>query len=498
MGWLDQTSGHADDLRRARDLQRGGRSAESARLLETVAATASLPPARADALVQRLGALINLGRAAEYRAAADAAWTAVQDLPDPYLRGHLHAYAAVAAHLQGTPDRGAAHLVGAERALGGVADPGEETAWAWHDLAVAASYLGFTGYALTALDRARQIGAGAGVPAEALAAPGIRLRSAVSLDHLGDTDGCLRALRDLAAEPARFAAAGTAGRVRPGSRAAYRYAAARRAALGDGPAPAAGDPGDTGDSVRVRDLRQLADVCADVAAGDPAAALARLDALAVSPETLGPAEPARLRGLAHAAAGDHAAAHAADRLCVRLATAGVDRLREGYLEGVAARLDLDGARGGGRGAEALTDPLTGLPNRRFLERYVSTMLARGERAAIGVCDITGFAALAAAHGGHVGDLVLQRFAAVLNRVMRSGDVVVRYGGDEFVVVLPGAGAGQAADVSRRITDAVAAQDWAVLAPGTPIGVTVGWADGTATGRGLTDALAAASARRPAA
>src|SRR5215212_2356612 len=212
MRWLDQTGDHAGELRRARDLQRDGRSAESARVLEAVAAAATQPLARADALVQRLGALINLGRAAECAAAADAAHAAVHDLPDPYLRGHLHAYSAIAAYLQGTQDRAASHLVQAERALSGVDAPGEETAWAWHDLAVAASYLGFHGYALTALERARELGATAGIPAGSLAAPGIRLRGAVALDHLGDTDGCLRALRDLAAEPGRLAAAGEAGR----------------------------------------------------------------------------------------------------------------------------------------------------------------------------------------------------------------------------------------------------------------------------------------------
>jgi hypothetical protein len=47
------------------------------------------------------------------------------------------------------------------------------------------------------------------------------------------------------------------------------------------------------------------------------------------------------------------------------------------------------------------------------------------------------------HGRHCGDLVLQRIAGVLNRVMRRGDFVARFAGDEFVVVLPGAGQAQA-------------------------------------------------------
>ena len=100
--------------------------------------------------------------------------------------------------------------------------------------------------------------------------------------------------------------------------------------------------------------------------------------------------------------------------------------------------------------EALTDPLTGLPNRRRLERYIAAVVARGERVVIGVCDLDGFKAVNTRHGHHSGDLVLQRIAGVINRVMRRGDFVARYGGDEFVVVLPGAGMAEAAEVARRI------------------------------------------------
>jgi diguanylate cyclase (GGDEF)-like protein len=180
-----------------------------------------------------------------------------------------------------------------------------------------------------------------------------------------------------------------------------------------------------------------------------------------------------------------------------LAAQRIDRLRDGYLDGVAARLDAqESQRAAGRyGDEALTDPLTGLPNRRQLEQYVSAMLARGERAAIGVCDLIGFTAVNARHGRHCGDLVLQRIAGVLNRVMRRGDFVARFAGDEFVVVLPGAGPTQAAEVSRRISTAAAAENWQVLGPGTPIGLAAGWSEVGPPDHGLTAALATAAANR---
>ena len=145
--------------------------------------------------------------------------------------------------------------------------------------------------------------------------------------------------------------------------------------------------------------------------------------------------------------------------------------------------------------EALTDPLTGLPNRRRLERYIAAMVARGERAVIGVCDLDGFKAVNTRHGHHSGDLVLQRIAGVINRVMRRGDFVARYGGDEFVVVLPGAGMTEAAEVARRIDAAVRAEDWESLVPGTPVGVSIGFAEVSAAAPGCATRSASPS-RRP--
>ncbi|MEV1332565.1 GGDEF domain-containing protein [Micromonospora costi] len=498
MGWLDRVDDQVDALTQARALQEASRSAEAYTVLERVLATTTDPRTRADALVQRLSALINLGRTAEFTRAIEEASAAVRDLAEPYLHGHLNALAALAAHHQGALDRCVTHLVKAARALGAVEDPDRDTAWGWHDLAMAYSYLSFHGYALGAIERARQLGLAAGIPEETFTAPGIRLRNAVALDHNGDSDGCLRVLRDVATDLGRFLRAGRASQLRPSSLAAYGYAAARRAALGDRlETDSDADPARLlahgGDSARARDMRDLGQVCLAIAAGRPIEAVTRLDTVRVSSETLGAAEGARLRSIALSRAGDHAAAHRADRLAFRLAAQRNDRLRDVYIDGIAARIDHEEMRreAARYEGEALTDPLTGLPNRRRLERYIASVVSRGEPVVIGVCDLDGFKAVNTRHGHHSGDLVLQRIAGVINRVMRRGDFVARYGGDEFVVVLPGAGMAEAAEVARRIGAAVAGEDWESLVPGTPVGVSIGFAEVSGTGAALRDALSIA-------
>lgn len=477
MRWRDRFGEDADAAVGSRALQIDGRTAAALRVAERAVRTVRNPHALASAHIDRVVALVNLGRTAQYTAAVDEAFAAIRALGEPYPHGHLHAVAALAARQQGAPERGVTHLVYAARALSSVTEQDDaDLAWGWHDLAMAYSYLGFHGYALSAIERAREIGVASQAPPEHFAVPSIRLRMALSMDHHGDTDGCLRVLRDLSLELAGYGDAV----LRPSGRAAFGYALARQAALDERPAT---DPrrllGLGSEGQRARDMRALGDVCLMVAGGKATDALTRLDAVTVSPDTFGPAEPARLRSLAFAVAGDHAAAHEADRYAFRLAAQRTDRLRDMFLEGITARLDHEDlrARGVALGdGEPLTDPLTGLPNRQHLDRYLATLVSRGERAMIGTVDLDGLAAVNDVHGRLSGDLVLQRVAGVLARVMRHGDFVARFRSDEFVVVLPGGAAHHAADVAQRITEAVAAEDWAALVPGTEIGVTVSWND----------------------
>jgi len=89
---------------------------------------------------------------------------------------------------------------------------------------------------------------------------------------------------------------------------------------------------------------------------------------------------------------------------------------------------------------AMVDPLTGLYNRRFAEQRLVAEVARSERKGhpltILTLDLNSFKHINDTYGHPAGDQVLQEFAARLNNVIRGGDLAVRLGGDEFLVLLP--------------------------------------------------------------
>ena len=121
------------------------------------------------------------------------------------------------------------------------------------------------------------------------------------------------------------------------------------------------------------------------------------------------------------------------------------------------------------GQVALLDPLTGLGNRRMLAGAVE--LAGDDLAAVFV-DVDQFKLVNDHYSHAVGDEVLRRLAVILRAHCRADDVLVRYGGDEFVILVFGGGPA-AEEVADRLHHAVRHAPWGQVAAGLAVTVSVG-------------------------
>lgn len=107
---------------------------------------------------------------------------------------------------------------------------------------------------------------------------------------------------------------------------------------------------------------------------------------------------------------------------------------------------------------AVTDPLTGAYNREFLSSKMPTeidfAIDRGRALSVAMVDVDHFKSVNDQFGHGVGDVVLAEIAVRLRNAIRGGDMLVRYGGEEFLVLLPRAGAERASEVGERIRERV--------------------------------------------
>jgi diguanylate cyclase (GGDEF)-like protein len=206
----------------------------------------------------------------------------------------------------------------------------------------------------------------------------------------------------------------------------------------------------------------------------------------------------RARGDLAAALDHHVAFHAESRAVVDDRT----MLRQQALS-VRLRmreLELDTERLRAREEEleraASTDDLTGLPNRRATEQRLSVELRRarerGRLASVAVVDVDRFKSINDRFSHAVGDATLREVAKALEAALRDGDFVGRYGGEEFVVIFPGASLEAAARACERLRGALERHPWHELVPelGETVTASFGVAE-TGDSRSVADWLARA-------
>lgn len=110
---------------------------------------------------------------------------------------------------------------------------------------------------------------------------------------------------------------------------------------------------------------------------------------------------------------------------------------------------------------AITDGLTGLHNRRYMEIHLATLLCdavrTGRELSILITDIDHFKAINDTYGHDIGDFVLKNFAERLRRNTRQSDLVCRMGGEEFMLIMPNTGLSGAYRIGERIRTRIASE-----------------------------------------
>ena len=126
---------------------------------------------------------------------------------------------------------------------------------------------------------------------------------------------------------------------------------------------------------------------------------------------------------------------------------------------------------------AVTDGLTGLHNRRYLDSHLATLfdraMSRRRPLSLMITDIDRFKKINDTHGHDGGDEVLREFARRLRKNVRGIDLACRYGGEEFIVVMPDTGADIAEMVAERVRSEIAETPFAVAGQSMTVTASVG-------------------------
>lgn len=125
---------------------------------------------------------------------------------------------------------------------------------------------------------------------------------------------------------------------------------------------------------------------------------------------------------------------------------------------------------------AITDALTGLYNRRYMESHLATLVeqaaARGKPLTALVLDIDYFKSINDSHGHDAGDDVLREFAVRVRKSIRGIDLACRYGGEEFVIVMPETDMAVATIVAERLRRRIASESFPISKGTRAIDVTI--------------------------